>query len=173
VRSRKIANELARDGLTPLQVMINTMRELCQQAANAPTAAERIEKKLAACAVAKDAAPYIHPSHFGRCAVGPSLIAQGAAGDEAGGGGASTTTSCPPRLVAAAAREVNFRRRETSRRREYWPRQVKPHGAVTKSTLRRRRSRGIRRNRAATSAPHNNTGSSSGRSRSSCATGAA
>jgi hypothetical protein len=61
VRSRKIANELARDGLTPLQVMIDTMRELCQQAANAPTAAERIEKKLAACAVAKDAAPYIHP----------------------------------------------------------------------------------------------------------------
>src|SRR5512143_1012229 len=61
VRSRKIANELARDGLTPLQVMITTMRELCQQAAEAPTAAARIEKKLAACAIAKDAAPYIHP----------------------------------------------------------------------------------------------------------------
>jgi hypothetical protein len=41
--------------------MIDTMRELCQQAAEAPTAAERIEKKLAACAVAKDAAPYMHP----------------------------------------------------------------------------------------------------------------
>jgi hypothetical protein len=41
--------------------MIDTMRELCQQAAEAPTAAERLEKKLAACAVAKDAAPYIHP----------------------------------------------------------------------------------------------------------------
>jgi hypothetical protein len=61
VRSRKIANDLAREGLTPLHVMIDTMRELCQQAANAPTARERIEKKLAACAVAKDAAPYIHP----------------------------------------------------------------------------------------------------------------
>jgi hypothetical protein len=61
VRSRKIANELAREGLTPLQVMIDTMRELCQQAADAPTAAERIEKKLAACAVAEKAAPYIHP----------------------------------------------------------------------------------------------------------------
>jgi hypothetical protein len=42
-------------------VMVDTMRELCQQAENAPTPAERIEKKLAACAVAKDAAPYIHP----------------------------------------------------------------------------------------------------------------
>src|SRR5512132_2257220 len=61
VRSRKIANELAREGLTPLQVLIDTMRELCQQAADAPTAAERLEKKLAACAVAKDAAPYLHP----------------------------------------------------------------------------------------------------------------
>jgi hypothetical protein len=61
VRTRQIANELAREGLTPLQVMIDTMRELCQQAAEAPTAAERLEKKLAACAVAKDAAPYIHP----------------------------------------------------------------------------------------------------------------
>ena len=61
MRSRKIANELAREGLTPLQVMIDTMRELCQQAANAPTVAGRIEKKLAACAVAKDAAPYLHP----------------------------------------------------------------------------------------------------------------
>ena len=61
VRTRQIANELAREGLTPLQVLIDTMRELCQQAADAPTAAERLEKKLAACAVAKDAAPYLHP----------------------------------------------------------------------------------------------------------------
>jgi hypothetical protein len=61
VRTRQIANELAREGLTPLEVMIDTMRELCRQAADAPTAAERLEKKLAACAVAKDAAPYIHP----------------------------------------------------------------------------------------------------------------
>jgi hypothetical protein len=61
IRTRRIANELAREGLTPLQVLIDTMRELCQQAAEAPTAAERIEKKLAACVVAKDAAPYIHP----------------------------------------------------------------------------------------------------------------
>jgi hypothetical protein len=61
VRTRQIANELAREGETPLQVLIGTMRELWQQAANAPTAAERLEKKLAACAVAKDASPYIHP----------------------------------------------------------------------------------------------------------------
>src|SRR5512132_2652710 len=61
VRSRKIANELAREGLMPLPTMINVMRELWQQAADAPTAAERLEKKLLACAVAKDAAPYLHP----------------------------------------------------------------------------------------------------------------
>jgi hypothetical protein len=40
VRTRRIANELAREGQTPLQVMIDTMRELCQQAAEAPTAAD-------------------------------------------------------------------------------------------------------------------------------------
>ena len=61
MRSRKIANELAREGLTPLQVLIDTMRELCQQAADAPTATERIAKKLAACVVAEKAAPFIHP----------------------------------------------------------------------------------------------------------------
>jgi hypothetical protein len=44
-----------------LHVLIGTMRELWQQAADAPTAAERLEKKLAACSVAKDAAPYLHP----------------------------------------------------------------------------------------------------------------
>src|SRR5512134_292000 len=61
IRTRRIANELAREGQTPLEVMIDTMRELCQQAADAPTAAERTEKKLAACAVEEKAAPYIHP----------------------------------------------------------------------------------------------------------------
>jgi hypothetical protein len=61
IRTRRIANELAREGLTPLEVMITTMRELWQQAQTASRPAERLEKRLAACAVAEKAAPYIHP----------------------------------------------------------------------------------------------------------------
>ena len=61
VRTRRIANELARDGLTPLEVMVATMRELWQHAQSAATPAERLEGQRAACAVARDAAPYIHP----------------------------------------------------------------------------------------------------------------
>jgi hypothetical protein len=61
VRSRKVANDLAREGLTPLQVLIDAMRELWQMAAAAPTAAERIERKLQACAIAEKASPYLHP----------------------------------------------------------------------------------------------------------------
>lgn len=61
IRSRRIANELAREGLTPLEVMVATMRELWQQAQAAAMPAERLEKQLAACSVAERAAPYIHP----------------------------------------------------------------------------------------------------------------
>ena len=48
IRTRRIANELAREGLTPLEVMIQAMRELWQQAQVAPTPAQRLEKQLAA-----------------------------------------------------------------------------------------------------------------------------
>ena len=61
VRTRRIANELAREGLTPLEVMIATMRELWLHAQSAATPAERLERQRAACGVAKEAAPYIHP----------------------------------------------------------------------------------------------------------------
>ena len=61
VRTRRIANELVREGLTPLEVMIETMRDLWLQAQSAATRAARLEKQLAACAVAEKAAPYIHP----------------------------------------------------------------------------------------------------------------
>ena len=61
IRSRKIANELAREGLTPLQVMIETMRELWRHAQAATSASERLEKQLQACAVAEKCAPYLHP----------------------------------------------------------------------------------------------------------------
>jgi hypothetical protein len=61
IRTRQIANELAREGQTPLEVMINAMRELCQWAQTASTPEARIERTLAAVAVAEKAAPYIHP----------------------------------------------------------------------------------------------------------------
>ena len=61
VRTRRIANQLAREGLTPLEVMIATMRELWLHAESAATPAERLERQRAACAVARDASPYIHP----------------------------------------------------------------------------------------------------------------
>jgi hypothetical protein len=60
IRTRRIANELAREGLTPLEVMISTMRELWGQAQVAMTSGERLEKQLAACAVAEKAAPFVH-----------------------------------------------------------------------------------------------------------------
>lgn len=42
--------EVKASGKTPLDVMIDTMRELYEA-----------NEKVAACAIAKDAAPYIHP----------------------------------------------------------------------------------------------------------------
>jgi hypothetical protein len=61
IRTRRIENELAREGLTPLEVMIRTMSSLWQRSQVASTPAERLEKQLAACAIAAKAAPYIHP----------------------------------------------------------------------------------------------------------------
>jgi hypothetical protein len=57
VGSRELAAEVAFRHME----MISTMRELWQQAQAASTAAERLEKQVAACAVAEKAAPYIHP----------------------------------------------------------------------------------------------------------------
>jgi len=61
IRTRRIANELAREGLTPLEVMIAAMRELCEWAETAPTKEVRVERMREAVAVAQAAAPYIHP----------------------------------------------------------------------------------------------------------------
>ena len=58
-RSRAIADKAAADGITPLEVMLNTMKALWEEA----TKDDKfdVEKALAACAVGKDAAPYMHP----------------------------------------------------------------------------------------------------------------
>lgn len=44
-----MAEQLISDGITPLEVMVGTMRELWAGG-----------KKLEACAIAKDCAPYVH-----------------------------------------------------------------------------------------------------------------
>jgi hypothetical protein len=49
----KIAEQATAEGITPLDVMLRTMRALWDQ--------DTAEAKLAACEIAKDAAPYIHP----------------------------------------------------------------------------------------------------------------
>jgi len=50
LKSRMIADKAMAEGITPLEVMLETMRELYHEG-----------KKLDACAIAKDAAPYVHP----------------------------------------------------------------------------------------------------------------
>lgn len=49
-KTRDIANRAAAEGITPLEVMVQTMRSLWDAG-----------DKLGACAVAKDCAPYMHP----------------------------------------------------------------------------------------------------------------
>lgn len=49
VKTREIANRAALEGITPLEVMLSAMREAWDK-----------NEKAAACAIAKDAAPYMH-----------------------------------------------------------------------------------------------------------------
>lgn len=71
-KSRVIANKLAEEEMTPLEVMVRTMKSLLAEAEaidpdsikNAKEKADAIKErrslKLRACEVAKDAAPFIH-----------------------------------------------------------------------------------------------------------------
>lgn len=52
-RSADIARQAAESGITPIEVMLNAMRELWDQGSS--------EAKREAARIAKDAAPYIHP----------------------------------------------------------------------------------------------------------------
>jgi hypothetical protein len=52
-RSAEIARAAAEEGITPIEVMLGTMRELWAQGTP--------EAKREAAEIAKDAAPYIHP----------------------------------------------------------------------------------------------------------------
>ncbi len=51
----------AADGITPLEVMLATMRALWDSAVGKDGKVADFEKALAACGAAKDAAPYMHP----------------------------------------------------------------------------------------------------------------
>jgi len=66
VRTREIANKLIQEGMTPLEVMIDTMRRLVQRADDIESGAieadqDSIKYMLEASEVASKAAPYIHP----------------------------------------------------------------------------------------------------------------
>lgn len=58
-RTRAVADSAAADGITPLEVQLGTMRALWTKA----TASKELNFDVAvqACAIAKEAAPYIHP----------------------------------------------------------------------------------------------------------------
>ncbi|VTU34188.1 hypothetical protein [Variovorax sp. RA8] len=68
-RTREIADKAAEEGLTPLEVMLQTMRALVGRFDNLRAAAvsdaERdlvpLDLMIEASGIAKDAAPYIHP----------------------------------------------------------------------------------------------------------------
>jgi hypothetical protein len=68
-KTREIADRAAEDGITPLEVMLKTMRALVEKAervaSDGQEEGERIVSPLQllveASAVAKDAAPYVHP----------------------------------------------------------------------------------------------------------------
>jgi hypothetical protein len=58
-KTRELADAAAAQGITPLEVQLQTMRALWDAATSGPTL--DFEKATAACAIAKDAAPYLHP----------------------------------------------------------------------------------------------------------------
>lgn len=67
-KTREIADKAAEEGVTPLEVMLDAMRELYERG-----------EKVAASSLAKDAAPYCHPKlaaieHTGKDG-GPIVVA--------------------------------------------------------------------------------------------------
>jgi hypothetical protein len=58
-KTREIAEQAVAEGITPLEVQLQTMRALWAEATKGN--ALDLEKATEACAIAKDAAPYIHP----------------------------------------------------------------------------------------------------------------
>lgn len=59
--SREIAEQAAKSGISPLEVMIGTMRELWEQAEQQDDPGARMALKQQAAEAAVKAAPYMHP----------------------------------------------------------------------------------------------------------------
>lgn len=60
-KTREIADRAAAEGVTPLEVMLKTMRALVDKATESDPQNPDISMLVEASAVAKDAAPYMHP----------------------------------------------------------------------------------------------------------------
>ena len=60
-KTRAIADKAAAEGITPLEVMLQTMRALWDSAVAENGKVTDFEKAQAACSTGKDAAPFIHP----------------------------------------------------------------------------------------------------------------
>lgn len=60
-RTREIADAAAASGITPLEVMVETMRELWKQAEEQEDPGARMALKQQAAEAAVKAAPYMHP----------------------------------------------------------------------------------------------------------------
>ena len=60
-KTREIADKAYEQGVTPLEVMLNTMRMLVESANHQDDLSIKIPIMISACGIAKDAAPYIHP----------------------------------------------------------------------------------------------------------------
>jgi hypothetical protein len=70
-RRREVAEKAAAEGVTPLDVMLTTMRSLWDQALDPAGRVVNFGKAMQANMVAKDAAPYVHPKLASIEASGP------------------------------------------------------------------------------------------------------
>lgn len=60
-RTRAIADKAAEQGVTPLEVMLDSMKAYTDQAKKSKDPAMKLKLMAEAASVAKDAAPYMHP----------------------------------------------------------------------------------------------------------------
>ena len=60
-KRKAVAEKALSEGITPLEVMLGAMRSLWNLARATKEAAERVTLEAQASAIAKDAAPFVHP----------------------------------------------------------------------------------------------------------------
>lgn len=59
-KTREIADKASEQGITPLEVMLSTMRDMWAQAGQAEDPTQRMALKVQAAEVAQKAAPFVH-----------------------------------------------------------------------------------------------------------------